>query len=185
MLDVAQDLGLGGIALGPLPFAREVIFEAVLVFEAFDVAASPGVAVPVPRTANIVAGLDHDGAHAHAAKTKQLVKAGKPRANNNGIDGFRQAAGNPGRFGGKCGHGWILGSVAMAGFCRSGRVVSTGPPRRADAQALRGKRTVKAAPCGSRFSTETVPRCASTIARTIARPRPDPPSLRARPADER
>ena len=48
VVGVLQDLGLGRVALGPLPLLLEPIGEAVGVLHALDVAARPGVAVPVP-----------------------------------------------------------------------------------------------------------------------------------------
>src|SRR5438477_11971012 len=52
MIDVAQDLRLRAIALGPMPFLLQLVREGIRVFHAFDVAATPRVAVPVPGAAN-------------------------------------------------------------------------------------------------------------------------------------
>ena len=59
VVGVGEDLGLRGVALGPLPLLLEVLVEAVGVLHALDVAARAGVAVPVPGAADAVAGLEH------------------------------------------------------------------------------------------------------------------------------
>ena len=57
VVDVAQDLRLGGVALGPVPLLLELVGERVRVVQALDVAARARVAVPVPGAADAVAGL--------------------------------------------------------------------------------------------------------------------------------
>src|SRR5229473_8223285 len=52
MVDVTQDLRLRAVALGPMPFLLQLVREGIRVFHAFDVAAAPRVAVPVPSAAN-------------------------------------------------------------------------------------------------------------------------------------
>src|SRR6266853_5828628 len=52
MVDVTQDLRLRAVALGPMPFLLQFLREGIRVFHAFDVAAAPRVAVPVPSAAN-------------------------------------------------------------------------------------------------------------------------------------
>src|SRR6266404_8782143 len=58
VVDVTQDLGLRAVALGPVPFLLQLIREGIRVFHAFDVAATPRVAVPVPGAANPTTGLE-------------------------------------------------------------------------------------------------------------------------------
>jgi len=57
-LEVAQDLVLLRIALGPVPFLQQVLVERVTVDVAVRVAARAGIAIPVPGAAAAVAGLD-------------------------------------------------------------------------------------------------------------------------------
>src|SRR6266404_9761348 len=57
MFDVAQDLGLRAIALGPTPFLLQLVREGVRVLHALDITATPRVAVPVPGAANPATGL--------------------------------------------------------------------------------------------------------------------------------
>ena len=64
VVDVAQDLGLRAVALGPMPFLPQLVREGIRVFQAFDVAAAPGIAVPVPGASDPLAGLE--GAHFEA-----------------------------------------------------------------------------------------------------------------------
>jgi hypothetical protein len=52
VVGVFQDLGLGGVALGPLPFLLELGRELVGILHALDVAARAGIAVPVPGAAD-------------------------------------------------------------------------------------------------------------------------------------
>jgi hypothetical protein len=59
VVQIAEDLGLAGVALGPLPRLLELGREAVGIFETFDVAARARIAVPVPRAAHAVGGLIH------------------------------------------------------------------------------------------------------------------------------
>jgi hypothetical protein len=58
VVEVAQDLRLGGVALGPGPLLHELVGEGVAVVDALDVAAGAGVAVPVPHPTDIRGGLD-------------------------------------------------------------------------------------------------------------------------------
>ena len=122
VVQVGEDLGLGGVALGPLPFAREVILEAVLVLQAFDIAAGAGVAIPVPGAANTIAGFDYAGAHAELAQAVEHVQPCEARADDDGIElgggggtRFRQCLG--------CSHGgdpcWLIwGILASYGKAR-------------------------------------------------------------------
>src|SRR6202011_3673401 len=51
-IDVTQDIGLRAVALRPMPFLLQLPAEGIRVFQAFDVAAAPRIAVPVPGAAN-------------------------------------------------------------------------------------------------------------------------------------
>src|SRR5215471_16352626 len=52
MVDVTQDLGLRAVTLGPMPLLLQLVREGIGVLQAFDVAATSRVAVPVPGAAN-------------------------------------------------------------------------------------------------------------------------------------
>src|SRR6266481_2536484 len=86
MVDVAQDLGLRAIALGPLPFLLQLIREGVRILHAFDIAATPRVAVPVPGAANPATGLE--GAHSEAEFTQAInrVEPADPGADDDRIE---------------------------------------------------------------------------------------------------
>ncbi len=58
VLEISQDLRLRGVALGPCPGLLQVVVERVGVVDAFDVAPRSRVAIPVPRAAHAVRGLD-------------------------------------------------------------------------------------------------------------------------------
>ena len=57
VLDVAQDLGLRRVFLGPDPLLLELVRERVRVLHALDVAARAGIPVPVPHAADVGSGL--------------------------------------------------------------------------------------------------------------------------------
>ena len=57
-VEVAQDLGLRRRSARSTPLPLQLLGEAVRVLDALDVAARAGVAVPVPRAADAVAGLE-------------------------------------------------------------------------------------------------------------------------------
>ena len=66
VVGVAQELGLGGVALAPLPLLLQRLVELVGVLHALHVAARTGIAVPVPGAADAAAGLEHARGEAHA-----------------------------------------------------------------------------------------------------------------------
>ena len=55
---------------------------------ALDVAARAGIAVPVPRAADAVAGLDDAGRAPEPAQPVQLVEPGEAGADDDGVDGL-------------------------------------------------------------------------------------------------
>ena len=90
VIEVAQDLRLGRIALAPLPLLLELLRERVRVVHRLDVAAGAGVAVPVPRAADRVALLEDAHAEAEAAQTVQRVQAGEAGADDDRVDPCRR-----------------------------------------------------------------------------------------------
>src|ERR1700720_557041 len=70
MVDVTQDLRLRAVALGPMPFLLQLVREGIRVLHAFDVAATPWVAVPIPGAANPASGLE--GTHFEAEFTQAI-----------------------------------------------------------------------------------------------------------------
>src|SRR5438874_8776180 len=93
MVDVTQDFRLRTVALRPMPFLLQLVGKGIRILHAFDIAATPWIAVPVPGTANIGAGLE--GAHSEAEFTKSInrVETADPSADDNRIEfhGFRGA----------------------------------------------------------------------------------------------
>jgi hypothetical protein len=59
VIQVAQDLGLRCITLGPLPVLLQVRRELIGVLEALHIAASTWISVPVPRTTDTLSGLEY------------------------------------------------------------------------------------------------------------------------------
>ncbi len=74
---VAQDLGLGCVALRPGPLAFEFGVPAVGVVDGEDVAPGARIPIPVPGAAHSVAGFDHHGAEPGCPHAMQLVHPGE------------------------------------------------------------------------------------------------------------
>ena len=79
VLEVAQDLGLGGVALRPRPLLLELARPRVGVRHALDVAAGAGVAIPEPRPADAARLVDHEGGEADLAQPVQEIAARRCR----------------------------------------------------------------------------------------------------------
>ena len=86
VLDVPQDLGLGGVPLRPVPFLLELVGEGIGVVHALDIAAGAGVAVPVPGAADAAARFVDPRGQAEAAQAVQHVQAGEPGADDDGVE---------------------------------------------------------------------------------------------------
>ncbi|MGY4622352.1 hypothetical protein ACVWY3_000108 [Bradyrhizobium sp. USDA 4486] len=69
--EIAQDLGLGRVFLGPGPGALELGIESVAVVDGLDIAARSGVAVPVPGAANVAGLFETDRREAGLAQAVQ------------------------------------------------------------------------------------------------------------------
>ena len=95
VIGVAQDLGLGGVALGPLPFLLQLGRELVGILDALDVAARAGIAVPVPGAADALAGLEHPDPEALQAQPVQHVQAAEAGADDHCIEIERHRSSEP------------------------------------------------------------------------------------------
>jgi hypothetical protein len=91
VVDVAQDVGLGGKAVRPHPFLLQRVGKGVRVFQAFDVAARSGVAVPEPGSADAAAGFEDPGLPPDAAQPMQRIQAGESAADHDRIQALRLA----------------------------------------------------------------------------------------------
>jgi hypothetical protein len=87
VVGVTQDLGLGGVALGPFPVLLQRIGELVGILHALDVAPRTGIAVPVPGAADAAAGFQHGRLEAQPAQPMQQVHAREPGADDDGVMG--------------------------------------------------------------------------------------------------
>ncbi len=58
-VQVGEDLGLGGVLLGPVPLLLQFVGERIAVIDALDVAARARIPVEVPGAAQFGRGLDH------------------------------------------------------------------------------------------------------------------------------
>ena len=95
MLQVAQDLGLGGEALAPPPLLLERVGELVGVLDAVEIAAGARVTVPVPGAADPAALLQDAHREPHRAQPMEHVEAGKARADNDRIEVRRSRGAQP------------------------------------------------------------------------------------------
>lgn len=85
VVDVAQDLRLGGVALGPVPLLLQLLIELIGVFHALDVATRARVAIPEPGAADAAAGLEHPRREPQTPQPEQHVQAGEPGADDDGV----------------------------------------------------------------------------------------------------
>src|SRR6202011_439569 len=98
VVDVTQDLRLRAVALGPMPFLLQLGREGIRVFHAFDVAAAPRVAVPVPGAANPATGLEATHFEAEFTQAIDRVETANSGADDDRIKfcGFWGGRGNRG-----------------------------------------------------------------------------------------
>src|SRR5262249_2976194 len=88
MIEVAQDLRLRRVLLGPLPVLLELGGERVGVRQTLHVAAGAGVAVPEPGAADAVGCLDDARAQAELAQPVELVQPGEAGSDDDGVIGL-------------------------------------------------------------------------------------------------
>ena len=98
VLQIAQDLRLPWVALGPPPLLLELVRELVGVLDAIGVAAGAGVAVPVPGAADPAAPLEDLHREPHPAQPMEHVKAGEACADHDRVH-VRRAVCAPSVFG--------------------------------------------------------------------------------------
>ncbi len=139
VVQVAQDLGLSRVALGPLPLAHQILVEEILVGVALGVAARARIAIPVPGAAHAVGGLENQRLHAEmVAQAQQLVHAREACADDQGVDLHAVAPGiAPG-----IARGWrVEGGRARSWGCCFGHHVSGCRSRNDDRRDQRRQRT--------------------------------------------
>ena len=89
VIRVGQDLGLGGVALGPAPVALQVRVPGIGILHRFHVAARARVAVPEPGAADAGPGLERHGPQAHAAQAVKHVHAAETGPDHDGVEALR------------------------------------------------------------------------------------------------
>jgi len=80
--------GLRRVALAPVPFLLQFVRERIGILHAFDVAARPGIAVPVPGAADIATLLIDPHREPLPAQFVQHVHAGKTGAGHDDVVGL-------------------------------------------------------------------------------------------------
>ena len=87
VIDVPQDLRLGGVPLGPRPFLLELLRERVRVVHALDIAAGTRVTVPVPRAPDAAARLVHPRREPDLAQAVEHVQPGQASPDDDRVEG--------------------------------------------------------------------------------------------------
>src|SRR5438128_1727054 len=108
VIDVGQNLRLGGVPLAPLPFLLQLVRERVRIVHALDVAARARVAIPVPGAADAVARLEDAGRQPELAQAVEHVEPGESGPDDDRVEirhvsrlyaGNARVAGKPDREG--------------------------------------------------------------------------------------
>src|SRR5262249_32077061 len=86
VVQVPQDLGLGGVALGPRPLLLDLGRERIAVVHRLDVAAGPRIPVPPPRSADAAGGVEAPDREAEGAQPVVRVQAGEAGADDDRVD---------------------------------------------------------------------------------------------------
>ena len=87
VVEVPLDFGLLRVPTRPLPLLRQLRGERVAVVVALGVAPRAGIAVPVPRAADTVAGLEDADAQVQVvAELVERVETGEPRADHDRVE---------------------------------------------------------------------------------------------------
>ena len=85
VIDVGEDLGLRGVLLAPVPLLFEVSVEGIGVVERSDIASGPWVPVPPPRPANVIGGLNPNGAQPQCSQAVVHIEARESSADNDDV----------------------------------------------------------------------------------------------------
>src|SRR6185312_1641208 len=85
MVQITQNLRLGGVLLRPLPVALPVGIEAVHVVDARYVDPGTRIPVPVPRTAEVVGRFEYAQSVAGAGEAVHEIEACNPRTDDDDV----------------------------------------------------------------------------------------------------
>src|ERR1700750_40553 len=85
MVEIPLGLGLARKVFFPVPLVEQLWRERVAVSVALRVEAGPGIAVPVPGTADPTAGLEYPHPQAKLAQLIELGEPGNAGADDDGI----------------------------------------------------------------------------------------------------
>ena len=89
VLQVAQDLRLPRVALGPPPLLLELVRELVGILDTIGITAGAGIAVPVPGAADAAAPLEDLYRKPHPAQAMEHIEAGEARADDDRVHVWR------------------------------------------------------------------------------------------------
>src|SRR6185312_15340930 len=84
--EIAQDFGLGGVFFRPRPLTLQVGIEGVSIVNGLDIAACPGISIPVPGAADVATFLQRHGRKAGLAQAMQQIETGKAGTDHGNID---------------------------------------------------------------------------------------------------
>ena len=85
MVDVAENLGLWRVPLGPGPFLLKISIELIRVLHTLDIAARSWIPVPVPGPAHVGTGFETLHSASERPQLVDHIEASKPGADNDSI----------------------------------------------------------------------------------------------------
>ena len=141
-VEIAQRLWLRREVLDPVPFIQQFLRERVAVGVAFGIEAGTGITIPVPRAADVTAGLEHPHPEAEFAEAVELVHAGDAGADDDCVVVWRNA-------------GAVLPLPLGVHPWRSLRIMGITPQRARRTYAVRSPPAPKAACAAARRATGT------------------------------
>ena len=86
VLQIAKDLRLRGVALGPAPLLLQLVGKLVGILDAIAIAARARIAVPVPGAADPAALLKDPHGEPHSAQPMEHVEAGEASADDDRVE---------------------------------------------------------------------------------------------------
>jgi hypothetical protein len=86
VLGVAKNLWLRRVFFGPSPFSVQLGIPCELVIGSCNIAASPGVTVPIPSSTDVASSLEDTVRETVLTQFMQQIHASKTSSDNNDID---------------------------------------------------------------------------------------------------
>ena len=116
---------MGRVPLRPLPLDFEFGVPAVRVVDALDVATGAGISVPVPRAADVVAGLEHPHRETETPQLVELVQPSHAGSGHDHVEIATRVSGVRGTHRVCVAHAAIVASRPLARRCGARHVPAT------------------------------------------------------------